>query len=1334
MSDISSHPQPKDHHDLAIFGTDTPPEPRTLIDIVEQTIALHPQALALEGINDTLTYSQLAERMSEQVHLLEQLGIGRGDRVGIRVPSGTTDLYVAILSTLAAGAAYVPVDWDDPDSRAHTVWEEAEVAAVYGRGLEITVHTTGLNKAPTAAAAAVDHSGHGPELTDDAWIIFTSGSTGKPKGVAVSHRSAAALVDAESRMYLVNDPLGPGDRVMAGLSVAFDASCEEMWLAWRYGATLVAAPREVVRSGDELGAWIVDQKITAVSTVPTLAAFWPVESLHSVRLLIFGGEACPLDLVVRLDKPGREVWNTYGPTEATVISTGQLMTTQPPVRIGRPTPGWELAVVDPEGHPVRWGETGELIVTGVGLGRYLDEQKDAEVYAPLPALGWQRAYRTGDLVVADREGLIFTGRADDQIKFGGRRLELGELDDHLSKIPGIRVGAAAKHTTAAGSDVLVGYLVEEPTGLFDTHVARAYLAEHLPGGIVPTLCVLEEMPMKTSGKVDRKALPWPLPSVAGEEISDLPTALHDLAQMWQAQLGPLPLAPHSDFFDLGGSSVAIAKLAVELRTSHPAADIGALYDNSTLEQMSEYLGTLDKPNQPRRDPTAIPWWTGPAQLAAIALMYLVNGLRYVVGAIAVVWALAVFFAAGWVPQPPLVPLIIGWIVLFSIPGKIAQVVIVSRLLTAGITPGRYLRGGGTHLRIWAAERFLAFQKLESILGTPLAPLLFRMLGNTVGKDTDVHCLPPVTGLLTIGNNTAVEPEVDLAGHWLDGSVLHVGAIDIGNDVRIGLRTIISPAAVIDDGAEILPGSHVEGHVQGGTLWGGSPLINWGTAGQAWPSTPAHLADNLPRTNPLMRTALYFLGHLWSSALALLALIPAIAIVMPQVVRMQTYEDVFPVLAMWVPAFTVVTILTWLCLVVLTIRCLALLIQPGYYPSEGSTAWALWLTHVLLQKTLTSTYFVYASALTPAFLRAMGATVGRNTEISTVETIPHLTWIGDRCFLADHSMCSAPRHRAGWVHVGTTVLGEGSFVGNSGIVGPDRDLPAHSLIAVLASTPYRAEQGSSWLGRSTRPIPRVKVDADLSRTFQPTMPLKIGRAVVETLRLSPAIIAAWLDLAIVYAGTVIYMSAGSPREGIRDVIAWSGPVVLVAGVIAALIPVAVKWLLVGRFRTGNRTLFSTFVWRSELADNFAEMLAVPSLIRMSMGSGLFNTWARMMGARIGRNVWCETWWLPEFDLITLDHGVTVNRGTVLQTHLFHDRVMSLEPVTLKSDSTLGPNSFMLPGSALGERSTIRPGSLVLRQDHIPADSVWAGNPVTHIPQPSSGDTPPTQSAREKAVHQ
>ena len=546
---------------------------RTLCDILDATAARHPDAPAIDDGDQILTYSQLSAVVRRGAARLAQLGVRRGSRVGIRMPSGSRDLYTAILSVLYAGAAYVPVDADDPEERATLVFGEAKVDAIADAdGIHVTDgaspdpaatsltvsspdastpdSTTPDSTTPDSVSTGATSTADSPDANrptpgDDAWIIFTSGSTGTPKGVAVTHRNAAAFVDAEATMFCRDEPLGPGDRVLAGLSVAFDASCEEMWLAWRHGACLVPAPRSLVRSGMDLGPWLVARDITVVSTVPTLASLWPPEALEAVRLLIFGGEACPPELADRLAVEGREVWNTYGPTEATVVACAALLGGPGPVRIGLPLPGWDLAVVGADGLSVAEGETGELIIGGVGLAHYLDPAKDAEKYAPMPTLGWERAYRSGDLVRLDREGLVFGGRADDQVKVGGRRIELGEIDNALQHLPGVSGAATAVRKTAAGNSLLVGYLVS-PDPEFDVANAHHLLAEQLPAPMVPRLALVDELPTRTSGKVDRDALPWPLPGTDNsdeEDASDLSGTEAWLAARWTDVLGATVTVP-----------------------------------------------------------------------------------------------------------------------------------------------------------------------------------------------------------------------------------------------------------------------------------------------------------------------------------------------------------------------------------------------------------------------------------------------------------------------------------------------------------------------------------------------------------------------------------------------------------------------------------------------------------------------------------------------------------------------------------------------------------------------------------------------------------------------
>lgn len=356
--------------------------------------------------------------------------------------------------------------------------------------------------------------------------------------------------------------------------------------------------------------------------MPTLAALWPAEALDDVRLLIFGGEACPPELAERMAVEGREVWNTYGPTEATVVACAAPLTGEGPVRIGLPLDGWELAVVDARGELVPMGESGELVIGGVGLARYLDADKDAEKYAPLPALGWDRAYRSGDLVRAEDEGLLFVGRTDEQIKLGGRRIELGEIDAALQALPGVAGAAAAVRTTAAGHQLLVGYVVPSATGdaagaavaadrngsgdaagavdaadtdgsvvAFDAADSVARLRKELPAALVPLLAVVDDLPTRTSGKVDRNALPWPLPALETPDTAqaELTGTEAWLAEQWTELLGAPVTGPDADFFVSGGGSLAAAQLVSRIRERFAAGSVGDIYQNPTLRALARTL-------------------------------------------------------------------------------------------------------------------------------------------------------------------------------------------------------------------------------------------------------------------------------------------------------------------------------------------------------------------------------------------------------------------------------------------------------------------------------------------------------------------------------------------------------------------------------------------------------------------------------------------------------------------------------------------------------------------------------------------------------------------------
>ncbi|GAA1345116.1 Pls/PosA family non-ribosomal peptide synthetase [Saccharothrix algeriensis] len=1246
----------------ALFRARAAAPERTLLDVLADTARRHPDAPAVDDGTTALTYRALLDEVDRARRELAARGIGVGDRVGIRVPSGTVDLYVSILAVLAAGAAYVPVDAEDPDERAELVFSEAGACAVLVADRELVPRG-----APMGMVGA-------PGPDDDAWIIFTSGSTGKPKGVAVSHRSAAAFVDAEARLFLADEPIGPDDRVLAGLSVAFDASCEEMWLAWRHGACLVPAPRSLVRTGMDLGPWLVEQEITVVSTVPTLAALWPVEALDDVRLLIFGGEACPPELAERLAVDGREVWNTYGPTEATVVACAAPLTGDGPVRIGLPLDGWELAVVDADGRVVPMGGTGELVIGGVGLARYLDQAKDAEKFAPLPALGWSRAYRSGDLVKAEEAGLLFLGRADEQVKLGGRRIELGEVDAALQALPGVAGAAAAVRTTRGGNQVLVGYVVAAEG--FDQAGAVARLRAALPAALVPLLAVVDTLPTRTSGKVDRAALPWPLPALDAEVESRLEGTEAWLAEQWAEVLGSRVAGADADFFASGGGSLAAAQLVSLVRARHAGVSVSDVYQHPTLRALARRLDELAAHDAPARVVAPTPRRTAVVQALLTVPLMTVAGLRWTVALAAIGNVLGLMSVSWWWVAA-------GWVAFVSPPGKLAVAAGGARLLLRGVRPGSYPRGGGVHVRLWAAERLAEFSGATNLAGSWITHYA-RALGAKVGPDVDLHSLPPVTGLLKLGRGCAIEPEVDLSGTWVDGDRVHVGRIRVGAGATVGARSTLLPGARIGKRAEVAPGSGVVGSVPTGQRWAGVPAQRTGKAARPGPRPPRS-----PWWQAVYGVTTFALG-----------LLPAVA-ALPALLLVVRGPLTLGSALLAVPLATVAWLVSYALLVLVSVRLLGVGLRAGVHPVHSRVAWRAWTTERLMNMARVALFPLYASLFTPVWLRALGMRVGRGVEASTVLALPKMTKIGDGAFLADDTMVASYELGGGWLRIASARVGKRAFLGNSGMTAPGRAVPNRGLVGVLSAAPKRAKAGSSYLGMPPMKLPRATEEGDQSRTFDPPRRLVVARALVELCRVVPVMCHVALVVLVLFA--LRELGALAPLL--------AGAVLLAAGVLACAVAVLAKWVLVGRFRRREYPLWSAFVWRNELADTFVEVLAVPWLVGSAGGSPLMGAWLRALGARIGRGTWVESHWFPESDLVSLGDGAAVNRGCVVQTHLFHDRILRMDRVELAAGATLGPHGIVLPGATVGAHTTVGPASLVMRGEEVPAGSRWLGNPIS-----------------------
>src|SRR5689334_6315456 len=820
------------------------------------------------------------------------------------------------------------------------------------------------------------------------------------------------------------------------------------------------------------------------------------------------------------------------------------------------------------------GESGQLVVGGVGLARYLDTERDAAKFAPLPALGWERAYRSGDVVRADEAGLQFLGRADEQVKLGGRRIELGEVDAALLALPGVRAAAAAVRRTRAGNQVLVGYVVAEH-GLdspVDTDAAALALKDRLPAALVPLLALVDDVPTRTSGKVDRDALPWPLPASGRDPVAAsllTPTEAW-LAEGWAEILGVSVTDPKADFFTHGGGSLTAAQLVARIRTRHPQVSVNDLYVHPKLGALAARLDALGASDARPREVVPTPRRAAVAQALLVLPMLALVGLRWVSVAAGISTAVSTVAAVAvpWAPTAPWWALALAWLVLFSPPGRIAIAAGGARLLLRGVRSGSYPRGGAVHVRLWAATRLAEMSGATGVAGASWTNRYARALGAKIGQDVALHSAPPVTGLLKIGRGAAVAPEVDLGGYWVDGDVVHIGKIRIGAGATIGSRSTLLPGARIGKGAEIAAGSTVSGAVPAGQRWAGSPARRAGRSGVSWPST-----------RPLRSRSWELAYGLTATLLGLLpavAALPALVILAAGAAGTASPAAATAGALLMVAPATIAYLLTFAALVVAGVRLLGIGMAAGFHPVHSPTCLKAWTTERLMGTARTGLFPLYASQFTAAWLRLLGADVGRDVEASTVIALPKMTTVADGAFLADDTMVATYELSRGWMHVAPSRVGKQAFLGNSGMTAPGRSVPNRGLVGVLSAAPRKAKKGSSWLGLPPMPLRRAVERGDTSRTFHPPRRLRIARGLIELCRVVPVMCS--VALAVLVVGSLMAVQAGA---GFVAAAVLAGPLLLAAGVaaagvVAAGVATAVKWLLVGRFRPVEHPLWSSFV--------------------------------------------------------------------------------------------------------------------------------------------------------------
>jgi amino acid adenylation domain-containing protein len=545
---------------------------RSLPARFEARAAARPETVAVDIGGREVTYGELNRRADRIAERLRARGLGPESRVALFLER-SCELIAALLGTLKAGAAYVPLDPAYPAERLAFLCEDSAPAAILTQARLLEALPPHAAEVLVVDAGDGDFGGKGnpgaaPDPDQLAYVIYTSGSTGKPKGAMLCHRGLSSLLESLEREIR----LSPEDRVLQLASASFDASLFEIAAALGAGATLCLASREDLLPGPELVRRLRSRRITLLTIPPSVLALVPEDPGPGLRTVVVAGEPCPADLAARW-APGRRFLNAYGPTETTIWSTlAEVSDGLRPPAIGRPIPNVRAYILDRHLEPAPVGVPGEIHVGGPTVGRGYLGRPDltGARFIPDPwGTPGSRMYRTGDLGRYRPDGQIeMLRRVDHQVKVRGFRIELGEIEATLLAHPEVAQAAAVVREDRPGDRRVVAYAAPAAGGSPAPASLRRFLSERLPSHMVPAACVvLEALPLTPNGKLDRRALPPPEPAAPDPPPGGAPErgpAAEVVARLWAEVLGLPAVGSADNFFDLGGHSLLATQIAGRL--------------------------------------------------------------------------------------------------------------------------------------------------------------------------------------------------------------------------------------------------------------------------------------------------------------------------------------------------------------------------------------------------------------------------------------------------------------------------------------------------------------------------------------------------------------------------------------------------------------------------------------------------------------------------------------------------------------------------------------------------------------------------------------------------
>ncbi|MBP5971596.1 amino acid adenylation domain-containing protein [Brasilonema sp. CT11] len=609
---------PEEQHQLLVEWNNTQvdyPFDKCIHQLFEEQVERTPDAVAVVFENQHLTYRQLNCRANSLAHYVKSLGVKPDTLVGICVER-SLDMVVGVLGILKAGGAYVPLDPDYPAQRlSFMLKEDAAVEVLLTQHYlieKLPKHQAKLVCLDEAWSEIAQNSQNNPSSGVKAFhlanVIYTSGSTGRPKGVMVEHKGLCNLAQAQIQTFGVNSD----SRVLQFASFSFDASISEILMTLGSGATLYLGTKDSLLPGQPLIERLRDYSITHITLPPSALAVMSQEELPALQTIIVAGEACSFELI-RQWSVGRNFFNAYGPTEASVCATIAKCTLEDEkISIGRAIANTQVYILDENLQPVPVGVPGELHIGGVGLARgYLNRPELTQEKFIFNPFGSGRLYKTGDKARYLPDGNIeYIGRIDNQVKIRGFRIELGEIETVLGQHSDVRVSCVIAREDNKSDKRLVAYVVAHQQCTPTISELRQFLKAKLPDYMMPqAFVILESLPLTPNGKVDRRALPTPdLHSEQKDKYVAPRTPIEEmLAQIWTQVLKLEQVGVHDNFFELGGHSLLATQLLSRICNIFKVElPLRELFAKATIAELARSIGQLQQQNLEFSTPPILP--------------------------------------------------------------------------------------------------------------------------------------------------------------------------------------------------------------------------------------------------------------------------------------------------------------------------------------------------------------------------------------------------------------------------------------------------------------------------------------------------------------------------------------------------------------------------------------------------------------------------------------------------------------------------------------------------------------------------------------------------------